>query len=58
MTATLVIRDARPREVFCVTCGATPGTGCLTTNGYRTGFHPARKEWASQHNVEVPIGAR
>jgi hypothetical protein len=48
-------RNARAREVFCVTCGALAGTACVT--GAKPGapahvmrsYHVARREFAELH---------
>ena len=35
------------RSVFCVQCGARPGTSCLNNGGRPVAFHVARRErWA------------
>jgi len=48
------IRDTKPREVFCVSCGAFSGSRCITTKGKIVhGSHNARREYAAQHVTTV-----
>lgn len=54
----MAARDAKPREVFCVTCGAFAHAPCLTSNGNKVhGSHAARVDFAAQHIVTEVAGA-
>jgi hypothetical protein len=48
------VRDTKPREVFCVQCGAFSGSRCITHKGKIVhGSHSARREYAAQHVTTV-----